>query len=309
MVRDEARWRTGDEELPASSSLLAGLLRTARPKQWAKNVLVFGAPGAAGVLFEATPLRQSLCAFLAFCLAASGTYFINDAADVDSDRRHPTKSARPIAAGVVDVSLAWWLGALLIVAGVGLGFTARWQLALTVAAYVVLTTTYSMRLKHIAVVDIVAVAFGFVLRAIAGAAATGVPISNWFFIVASFGSLFIVAGKRHAEGVEVGEDSVEVRSTLAEYSIEYLAYLRTVSTSAVLVAYCLWAFEKASAASHSDPWYQLSILPFVLGILRYALLVDQGQGSAPEDVVFGDRTLQVIGVLWIVVFGLGVKLA
>ncbi len=286
-----------------------GLVRTARPKQWAKNVLVFGAPGAAGVLFEATPLRQTLLAFIAFCLAASGTYFINDAADVEADRNHPTKSSRPIAAGIVDVPLAWWLGGLLIAAGIGLAFAARWPLAVTVAAYVVLTTLYSMKLKHIAVVDIVAVAFGFVLRAIAGATATGVPISNWFFIVASFGSLFIVAGKRHAEGVEVGDGSAEVRSTLGEYSIEYLAYLRTVSTSAVLVAYCLWAFEKAAAASHADPWYQLSILPFVLGILRYALLVDQGQGAAPEDVVFGDRTLQIIGVVWIIVFGIGVKVA
>jgi decaprenyl-phosphate phosphoribosyltransferase len=178
-----------------------------------------------------------------------------------------------------------------------------------VAAYVVLTTLYSVKLKHIAVVDIVAVALGFVLRAIAGATATGVPISNWFFIVASFGSLFIVAGKRHAEGIEVGVDAADLRSTLGEYSVAYLAYLRTVSTSAVLLGYCLWAFEKAGEAQHTDPWYQLSILPFVLGILRYALLVDQGQGSAPEDIILSDRPLQVIGVLWVIVFGLGVHLA
>ena len=289
--------------------MLVGLLRTARPKQWIKNVLVFAAPGAANALTHATPLRQTLIAFVAFCMAASGTYCINDSSDVESDRRHPSKRTRPVAAGVVGVSTARTVGVVLIMAAVGLSFTARWQLAVTVGAYVVLTTLYSVKLKHIAVVDIVAVALGFVLRAIAGATATGVPISNWFFIVASFGSLFIVAGKRHAEGAEVGGDAAELRSTLGEYSVAYLAYLRTVSTSAVLLGYCLWAFEKAAEAQHADPWYQLSILPFVLGILRYALLVDQGHGAAPEDVVLADRPLQVIGVLWLIVFGLGVKLA
>lgn len=292
-----------------AGSVGAGLLRTARPKQWAKNVLVFAAPGAAGVLGEGWAIRRAVIAFVAFCLAASGTYFLNDAADVDSDRRHPTKQRRPIAAGLVGVGLGRAVGVLLLVAGIGLSFAARWPLAVTVAVYVALTTLYSTTLKHIAVIDIVAVAAGFVLRAIAGAAATDVPISNWFFIVASFGSLFIVAGKRHAEGMELGEDATSLRSTLGEYSIEYLSYLRTVATSAVLVAYCLWAFEKAAEASRSDPWYQLSILPFVLGILRYALLVDQGKGAAPEDVVLSDRPLQLIGLAWILVFGLGVHLA
>jgi decaprenyl-phosphate phosphoribosyltransferase len=290
-------------------SVLGGLLFTARPKQWAKNVLVFAAPGAAGVLSEATPLRQTIIAFFAYCLAASGTYFLNDALDVESDRRHPRKQARPVAAGVVSVRAARLTGLALLAAGIGLSFAARWQLALTIAAYVLLTTSYSIWLKHIAVVDIVSVASGFVLRAVAGAAATGVPISNWFFIVASFGSLFIVSGKRHAEGVEVGEHAASLRPTLGEYSVAYLAYLRAVSTSAVLVAYCLWAFEKADEAANTDPWYQLSILPFVVGILRYALLVDQGKGAAPEDVILSDRTLQVIGVVWLAVFGMGIHLA
>jgi decaprenyl-phosphate phosphoribosyltransferase len=308
VVRDEVELRRMNDPERSSSTLLA-LLRTARPKQWTKNVLVFAAPGAAGVLSEATPLRQTVIAFVAFCLAASGTYFLNDAADVESDRRHPTKHRRPVAAGAVDLTTARVVGAALVAGAIGLAFAARWQLALAVAGYLVLTTLYSVVLRTIAVVDIVTIASGFVLRALAGAAATGVPISNWFFIVASFGSLFIVAGKRHAEGVEVGIDASQLRATLGEYSTSYLAYLRSVSTSAVLVAYCLWAFEKAAEAQNTDPWYQLSILPFVLGVLRYALLVDQGHGSAPEDVILGDRTLQVIGVLWLVVFGLGVHVS
>jgi decaprenyl-phosphate phosphoribosyltransferase len=238
-----------------------------------------------------------------FCLAASGTYFLNDAADVESDRLHPTKRFRPVAAGQVSVGLARIVGVVLIVASVALSFTARWQLAVTIAGYVVITTLYSTVLKHVAVVDIAA---GFVLRAVAGATATGVPISDWFFIVASFGSLFMVAGKRHAERLEVGDNAASVRATLGEYSDSYLAYLRAVSSGTVFVAYSIWAFEKAHEANASVPYYQLSILPFVLGVLRYALLVDQGQGAAPEEVILKDRALQVIGLLWLVVFGLGI---
>jgi decaprenyl-phosphate phosphoribosyltransferase len=305
MVREEVDLRPPDVP-DGRPSLISALIRTARPKQWSKNLLVFAAPGAAGVLDNAEPLKQTLIAFVCFCLAASGTYFLNDAADVESDRLHPTKRFRPVAAGQVSVGLARIVGVVLIVASVALSFTARWQLAVTIAGYVVITTLYSTVLKHVAVVDIVAVAAGFVLRAVAGATATGVPISDWFFIVASFGSLFMVAGKRHAERLEVGDNAASVRATLGEYSDSYLAYLRAVSSGTVFVAYSIWAFEKAHEANASVPYYQLSILPFVLGVLRYALLVDQGQGAAPEEVILKDRALQVIGLLWLVVFGLGI---
>ena len=179
-----------------------------------------------------------------------------------------------------------------------------------------LTTAYSAVLKHVAVVDLVAVAAGFVLRAVAGAAATDVPISDWFFIVTSFGALFIVSGKRGAEASEMAAaptaDAGRFRAVLGAYSESYMAYLRSVTSGAVLVAYCLWAFEKADSAlnTSSIPWYQLSILPFVMAILRYALVLDKGdQGSAPEDIILGDRTLQCIGVVWAVVFAVGVYTA
>jgi decaprenyl-phosphate phosphoribosyltransferase len=305
MVQDEIELRDLDPDEPRSSTLGA-LIRTARPRQWAKNVLVFAAPAAAGVLTEARPLVRTLIAFACFCLAASGTYFLNDAADVEADRLHPRKRSRPVASGALSVTTARITGVVLVVAGIGLSFTARWQLAVTVAAYVAITTLYSAWLKHVAVFDIVAIASGFVLRAIGGATATGVPISDWFFIVASFGSLFMVTGKRHAELTTMGPDAHAVRATLAEYSDSYLAYLRAVSSGTVLVGYCLWAFEKAHETTASVPWYQLSILPFVLGLLRYALLVDQGKGEAPEEIVLSDRPLLLIGLVWLLVFGLGV---
>ena len=295
---------------PTSPSMLSGLVRLARPKQWAKNVLVFAAPGAAGVLDQAEPLRDTLLAFLAFCLAASGTYFLNDARDVEADRRHPTKQRRPVAAGVVPVPVAAAGGAILLVAGVGLGFAVRAPLGFTVLSYAALTSAYSAWLKHVAVVDLIAVSAGFVLRAIAGAAATGVPISEWFFIVASFGSLFMVSGKRGAEAAELGDGEAEaIRPSLAAYTPAYVAYLRSVSSSGMLLAYCLWAFEKAAEADASIPYYQLSIVPFAMAVLRYALVLEQGKGSAPEDVVLSDRILQAVGVVWVLTFALGVYTA
>ncbi|MCU1353056.1 MAG: decaprenyl-phosphate phosphoribosyltransferase [Acidimicrobiales bacterium] len=291
---------------PASRSRAVAMLVEARPKQWVKNLLVFAAPGAAGVLDNHPSLIHAGLAFVAFCLAAAGTYYLNDAADVDADRLHPVKRFRPIAAGEIPVRLARVVGAACIVAAVTIAVATRWQLGVVVVSYIVLTTTYTIWLKHVAIADIVGVAAGFVLRAIAGASATGVPISNWFFIVTSFGSLFMVVGKRRAEAAEMGADAGRVRATLDDYSPAFLAYLQAVSSAVVLVGYCLWAFEKAALTDPRVPWFQLSIVPFAMAILRYALLVDAGKGGAPEEVVLRDRALQVMGLAWAALFALGV---
>jgi decaprenyl-phosphate phosphoribosyltransferase len=296
---------------PTARSLPIGLIKLARPKQWAKNVLVFAAPAAAGVLDNRSWALDALVAFASFCLAAAGTYYINDARDADADRLHPRKAGRPVASGVVPVPVAYVGGAVLVAASIAVALTVNANLALTVGGYVVLTTAYSSWLKHVAVVDLVAVAAGFVLRAVAGAAATEVPISDWFFIVTSFGALFMISGKRAAEAKEMGDEAGDFRAVLSAYSPSYTAYLRAVTSGAVLVAYCLWAFEKAETvgASVSVPWYQLSILPFVMAVLRYALVLDQGRGSAPEEIVLGDRPLQLIGIAWAIVFAIGVYTA
>jgi decaprenyl-phosphate phosphoribosyltransferase len=291
---------------PPAPSLAWSLLVTARPKQWVKNLLVFAAPGAAGVLTEAGDFGRTMVAFVAFCLAASGTYFLNDALDAEADRRHPAKRKRPVAAGVVSPRLAKVVAVVLVVVAIGISAPFNGgRLALVVAGYVAITVSYSVWLKHEAVLDLGAVAAGFVLRAIAGAAATGVPVSNWFLIVAGAGSLFMVTGKRHAEQVELGDTSHHHRATLAEYSTGFLVYVRAVTSGVAIMAYCLWAFEKAAQVG-DEFWFRLSIVPFVLAILRYALVVEQGGGSAPEEVVLGDRVLQVLGVLWLACFAMGV---
>jgi decaprenyl-phosphate phosphoribosyltransferase len=287
-------------------SLIGALIREARPKQWVKNLLVVAAPGAAGVLSHRTVLLHTVLAFVVFCLAASGTYYLNDVLDLEADRHHPTKRSRPVAAGVVPVNTAVAVGiGLLAMATIVAGLLGTWQLTLVVVIYVAVTITYTLYFKHEPILDLAGVAAGFVIRAIAGGVATRVPISQWFLIVASFGSLFMVAGKRSAEHDNLGEDRGAHRATLAAYSAHYLRYIRTVTSSVTLTAYALWAFEKQAATGPGN-WFHLSIIPFTLAIFRYALLLDAGLGEAPEDIVLGDPTLLILGALWALTVALGV---
>lgn len=304
--------RTGDSAPPQAPpqhvSLLMGVLRAARPKQWVKNVLVVAAPGAAGVLTSPISLLHTAIAFVAFCLAASGTYLLNDTADVAADRRHPHKRHRPIAAGVVPLTVARILGLTLVFTAVGVAFlTDTWKLAAVVAAYLMLTTSYTVWLKHIPVVDLVGVAAGFVLRALAGAAAVEVPVSSWFFIVASLGSLFIVGGKRESELRNLSAS--DTRPSLRIYSHSYLTYVRAMSSGAAVVAYGLWAVERDQALGPPVPLFTLSTVPFLLGILRYAMLVDSGAGESPEELVLHDRALQIFGFLLVGLVMIGIYAA
>jgi decaprenyl-phosphate phosphoribosyltransferase len=284
------------------------LFRQARPKQWVKNLLVFAAPGAAGVLDDWSSLWRAVVIFVAFCLASSGTYFWNDLLDADNDRNHPTKQHRPIASGAIPIGTGKVTGSILLLVGIGLAATTRWQTAVVVAGYVVLTSLYSLVLKHIAVVDLVAVAAGFVLRAVAGAVATDVQMSKWFSLTTSFASLFIVAGKRYAELRDLGDDS-PTRSTLNDYSLGFLRIVLSVSCGAALVTYCIWAFDTREVAGSTWPFYELSIIPMGTALLRYTLILEQGHGAAPEEIFAHDRVLQVVGLTWLIVFGMGVYFA
>jgi decaprenyl-phosphate phosphoribosyltransferase len=283
------------------------ILRTARPKQWLKNVLVFAAPGAAGVLDDPGDLGRTLAAFVAFCLAASGTYFWNDVLDVEADRRHPTKSQRPIAAGTVSIRFAGFFGSLLLALGMGTAMlTGRWQPVVVIAIYVAVTLTYSAVWKHIAVLDLIAISAGFVLRAAAGSEAVDVRMSSWFVLVTTFGSIFVVTGKRSAELRELGAGAGSVRTTLDDYSPEFLRFVLGVTCAGALVSYCVWAFETKEIARPDLPWYELSVVPVVTAFLRYALMLDRGAGSAPEELFARDPVLLALGAFWAVVFGLAV---
>ncbi|MGH9059667.1 MAG: decaprenyl-phosphate phosphoribosyltransferase [Acidimicrobiales bacterium] len=293
---------------PSDASVVRGLIRSARPKQWIKNVLVFAAPGAAGVLTHGSPLWRSAVAFVLFCVVASGTYFLNDALDVEADRQHPSKRNRPMAAGVFSTRLGMTLGVILLAAGVAAAAVVTWRLVVVMAIYVIVQFAYSFWLKHLPIYDLTAVAAGFVLRAIAGGVAAQVPISQWFLIVFTFGSLLMVTGKRVAEQVELGDARAAHRATLAAYSSTFLRTVLGISASGAIVAYSLWAFSLQTALNHhADPiWYQLSIAPVIVALLRYTYLVESGQGAKPEELVLSDRSLQLLGAVWAVLFALGV---
>jgi decaprenyl-phosphate phosphoribosyltransferase len=295
----------GERHDDRRGAVISALIREARPKQWAKNVLVFAAPAAAGVIDNSPYWWRTLVAFVAMCMASSGTYYWNDILDYDSDRRHPTKRFRPIAAGRIPLPLARVIGVLLLAGGLGLAFALNWQTGVTASTYVVLTSLYSAVFKHIAVVDLFVVAAGFVLRAIVGATANDVPASTWFLLTISFASLFIVTGKRYAELRDLGSGA-ETRATLEEYSLGFLRIVLSVSCGSALLTYCLWAFETAELAGSSWPFYELSIVPMGMALMRYTLILEQGHGAAPEEIFLADRTLQILGLIWAAVFGLGV---
>jgi decaprenyl-phosphate phosphoribosyltransferase len=301
-----SRQGTGVAARPERIGLVRALLIAARPRQWAKNILVFGAPATGGVLLEWEAFAGAAVAFLAFCLAASGIYYVNDVVDRVADRAHPRKQLRPIAAGNLPIRLASAFAALLMVGSLALAvWGSGLGLGAVVGAYLALSLAYTFALRSVVLVDLAAVAGGFVLRAVAGGVAADVPLSSWFLLVACFGALFIATGKRRAEHGYLGQSRGDHRRTLDQYSEPYLRYVMSSTSTITIAAYCLWAFE--GEAGRSLP-AALSILPFVLGIYRYAMLLDGGWGGAPEDIILRDRPLLLCGLSWILLVGIGVYL-
>ncbi len=293
-------------------SVAAGLVRVARPRQWIKNLLVFVAPAAAGVLLHRNVFLHSLGAFGIFCVAASGTYFLNDSLDAEADRAHPRKRHRPIAAGVIPVGAGLAIGVGLLIISFWLAsFLAGWRLALVMAIYGIINTFYSLGLKNEPILDLAAVSSGFVLRTVAGGVATGVHLSDWLLIVASFGSLLVVTGKRSGEKQLLDEhrsDQTGVRQTLGIYTTSFLGTVRTLSAAVTVTAYCLWAFERASEVhpGHDPIWFQLTIVPFVIALLHLVQILDSGKGAAPEEMAIHDHRLQIYGLAWLLLFTIGV---
>ncbi|MFC9895979.1 decaprenyl-phosphate phosphoribosyltransferase [Nocardia sp. NPDC127579] len=294
-------------------TLAGGLIKAVRPRQWVKNVLVLAAPLAAGTIpgtdtFVLADLARDLhvaTAFVVFCLAASGIYLINDSLDVEADRAHPTKRFRPIAAGVVPVNLAYTLSAALLCASILISFTASWQLAAVMAVYIAIQLAYCFGLKHQPVIDICIVSSGFVLRTVAGGAAASIHLSQWFLLIAAGGSLFMAAGKRYAELRIALDTGAKIRKSLQYYTPTYLRFVWTLSGTAVVVFYGLWAFE----AEHKDnPWFAISMIPFTIAVLRYAVDVDGGEAGEPEEIVLGDRILQLLAVACLAAVGVAVYL-
>ncbi|RFC72713.1 decaprenyl-phosphate phosphoribosyltransferase [Streptomyces sp. AcE210] len=292
----------------ATVGLPAGLLKTARPRQWVKNVLVVAAPAAAGELFSWQAAAQLVLVFLLFTAAASAVYLINDARDAEADRAHPVKRNRPVAAGYVPVAVAYAIGGgLAVLAPLVAATLCNPITAALLTAYVGMQLAYCISLKHVLVVDLVVVTTGFVMRAMIGGLALGIPLSRWFLITTGFGALFMVSAKRYSEAVQMAGKAGATRGLLSEYTTGYLRFVWQLAAGAAVLAYCLWAMEEGGVARTSLlPWRQLSMVAFILAVLRYAVFADRGTAGEPEDVVLRDRALALIGLAWVAMYGLAV---
>jgi 4-hydroxybenzoate polyprenyltransferase len=266
------------------------VLRLLRPRQWTKNALLFAALIFAEKLFVPEAFGRAALAFVCFCLAASSGYVVNDLVDAPRDREHPLKRLRPIASGEVGrgPALALALGltasALALAAWLGASFLAA------VILYLGLTHFYSFVAKNVAILDVMLVAAGFVIRAVAGALAIPVPYSDWFVLCTLFLALFLALSKRRAELLRAGDVAARTRPVLDAYTPNSLAAFTATSMAAALITYALYVH----AVLGKFPWLALT-LPFVIfGLFRYELLVEsRGLGEKPEDVVFEDRPFQV----------------
>lgn len=286
------------------------VLTALRPRQWPKNVLVFAAPVAAGALLHPVVIIRVFFTFWIFTGAAAAIYLANDVVDRDADRLHPVKRLRPIASGRLDVKAALSLAGVLALLSVLAAALLEPLLALIVASYLAISIAYTLRLKRVAVVELVCVASGFTLRAVAGAAVAGVQSSPWFLVMVSFGALFVVAGKRRSEQMALGKAKSVHRRSLSEYPAEFLRSLRVLAMSVTVTMYCLWAFQRADELSIGRGshlvWFELSIVPFVLAVLLVELAVQKGRGGEPEELALTDRALQLCGLAWAALIVIGI---
>lgn len=279
------------------------LLVLARPKQWVKNTLVFAAPLAAGVILIPSVMWWTIATFIAFCLAASAVYMTNDVLDVEKDRNHPKKRYRPVASGRVDPKTA--IIAAVVCAILSLAVPAlfvRPEVSLVILSYLVLQAAYVWKLKEEPVIDVAVIAGGFLLRAVAGGVAANVEISNAFFVVIGFGTLFMAVGKRYSEIMTIDQESTATRVTLEKYTPGYLRILLAISATVSLVGYILWAFEIQAASDTYVPYATLSIIPVTLVLMRYAKDAESADAEAPEDAIFADKWLFGLGLVWFILF-------
>jgi len=280
-------------------SALKALLLTLRPEQWTKNLLVFAGVMFGGRLLDVTALWAAITTFAVFCALSSAVYIFNDIADREADRQHPLKSSRPIAAGDLSPAAAALAGAVLAGAALAVATIMTPRLGLVAAAYLVLLLLYSAALKHFVIVDVLVIAGGFVLRAVAGAVAVAVPISHWLLVCTTLLALFLALSKRRHELTLLGEGAVGHRRILEEYSPYLLDQMIAVVTASTLVAYTLYTTDAETAARLGTTRLGLTI-PFVLyGIFRYLYLVHQKRGGgSPSTMLVTDRPLLACVALW-----------
>jgi 4-hydroxybenzoate polyprenyltransferase len=279
-------------------SLPVALLMALRPKQATKNLFVFAALVFVGPPLRSIQIWQAVIAFLLFVAVSGSVYLLNDLLDVQQDRIHPEKRHRPIASGDLPVSVAWTAMILIAVAGLMAGFALRFTFGLVLATYFVLQLVYCFHLKHIVLLDVFSIAFGFVLRTVAGGVAADISISRWLMLCSLLLALLLGFGKRRQELVLLGENAGRHRKILDEYSLPFLDQIINIVAGVTLVCYAVYCVESPASALHPHLWITIPIV--IYSVCRYLYLVYQkGMGGAPDEVLLKDRVLQLAMGLWL----------
>jgi len=279
--------------------MLKALIKTMRPRQWTKNGFIFFALIFDKQLFLLGPFLRTLAGFFLFCLISSAVYLFNDIADVEADRNHPEKKFRPIASGQLPVNVAWAAALLLTAIAIPLGYLLSPAFALILTTYLVLNLLYSRWLKHVPILDVLIIAFGFVLRVAAGVALITVErFSPWLYMITLLFSLYIGLGKRRAEINLLSQGAVSHRKVLEGYTLPLLDQYITIVSGMTIIAYSLYTF---SAVNLPENHTMMLTIPFVIyGIFRYLQLIQFGHAAgSPDEVALKDRPLQITVVLWV----------
>jgi decaprenyl-phosphate phosphoribosyltransferase len=289
---------------PAAAGWLTAVTRTARPRQWPKNLLVLAAPLAGASLGRDDGVGYALVAFAAFTSASCAVYFVNDVADAGRDRLHPVKRHRPVAAGALPAGQALALGVVAAMAALACGaWIGEPALSVAVGAYLALSLAYSAALKHVPGAELLFVASGFLLRALGGAAATHVPPSGWFLTVCSLGALTVAIAKRRTELAALGPAAAGHRPVMRYYRYGVLRAAGRAVTAAAIVAYVLWAI--GSPDGRMRAWHLVSIAPLAAALIRFDWLAGHAAGRAVEDLIIRDQLMAAAGISWLIAFTLG----
>ena len=285
---------------------IGAVIKTARPRQWPKNLLVLAAPIAGASLGRDDGAAYALVAVVAFTAASCAVYFVNDVIDAERDRQHPRKRLRPVASGALPAGQALALAGVAALFALAAGaWIGEPLLTVTIAAYLVISFAYSLALKHVPVVELACVASGFVLRALGGAAATHVRPSGWFLTVVSLGALVVAVNKRRGELAVLGPAAARHRPVMRWYSFGALSALARVLAAAMVVSYALWAVGDGDGWAHA--WHLVSVLPLAVALVRFDWLAGQGTGRPVEDLLARDRPMAVAELAWLALFALGLS--
>ncbi|MGH3189964.1 MAG: decaprenyl-phosphate phosphoribosyltransferase, partial [Streptosporangiaceae bacterium] len=282
---------------------LSAVVRTARPRQWPKNLLVFAAPLAGASIGRDDGVGYALVAAAAFGCASVAVYFVNDVADAERDRGHPRKRLRPVAAGDLPKSHAIAVGAACAVAALAAGLAVSVPLlTAAVGGYLVSSLLYSWLLKHVPVVELAFVASGFLLRVLGGAAATHVPPSAWFLLVCSLGACGVAIAKRYTELTGLGDAAVRHRPAMRCYRPRALRYSQWAVAAAMIAAYLIWAVGQRHAA---QAWHLASALPLAAALVRFAVLTARRAAAPVEDLLTRDLPMLTCELAWLALFAAG----